>query len=50
MCMYGVVKIRDRVPADGRGRVEFRIWNPGKTIGTHWTSGYWSRLKSMGGP
>jgi hypothetical protein len=25
---YGIIKTRDRVPADGKGRGEFHIWNP----------------------
>ena len=27
---YGIIKTRDRVPADGKGKAKFHIWNPGK--------------------
>jgi hypothetical protein len=27
---YGIIKTRDRVPADGKGRGESHVWNPGK--------------------
>jgi hypothetical protein len=27
---YGIIRIRSRIPADGKGRAKDFIWNPGK--------------------